>query len=129
MELADVGGLEVVRPEMRGSTTFGSALLAGVAIGLFGWDITRSETFARVNTAHSTCLYDVRVLRLIASLIEEARRRRAGDGRRILLVWRYCSRVLLRHGAGIVPTGGRYSTEGMATDEICVCKSVASHLQ
>ena len=89
MELADVGGLEVVRPEMRASTTFGSALLAGAAIGLFGWDITRPETFARVNTAHSTCLYHFRVLdaRLIASLIEEACRRCAGDGRRLLRVY------------------------------------------
>ena len=92
MELADVGGLGVVRPErpeMRGSTTFGSALFAGAAIGLFGWDITRPETFARVNTAHSTCLYHFRVFdaQLIASLIEEACRRCAGDGRRLLRVY------------------------------------------
>ena len=49
-----MGGFEVVRPEMRESTAFGSALLAGAAIGLFGWDIARPETLARVNTAHTT---------------------------------------------------------------------------
>ncbi len=52
--LADVGGFEVVRPEMRESTALGSALLAGAAIGLFGWDLARPETLARVNTARST---------------------------------------------------------------------------
>jgi glycerol kinase len=52
--LADVGGFEVVRPEMRESTALGSALLAGAAIGLFGWDIARPETLAQVNTARST---------------------------------------------------------------------------
>jgi len=31
--LADVGGFEVARPEMRESTALGSALLAGAAIG------------------------------------------------------------------------------------------------
>jgi len=52
--LADVGGFEVVRPEMRESTALGSALLAGSAIGLFGWDITRPETLRDVNTANNT---------------------------------------------------------------------------
>lgn len=52
--LADVGGFEVVRPEMRESTALGSALLAGSAIGLFGWDISRPETLKEVNTARST---------------------------------------------------------------------------
>ena len=51
--LADVGGFEVARPEMRESTALGSALLAGAAIGLFGWDLARPETLARVNTARS----------------------------------------------------------------------------
>jgi len=51
--LADVGGFEVVRPEMRESTAVGSALLAASAIGLFGWDITRPETLVDVNTARS----------------------------------------------------------------------------
>lgn len=36
---------------MRESTALGSALLAGHALGLFGWDITRPETLAKVNTA------------------------------------------------------------------------------
>ncbi|KAH9026525.1 glycerol kinase [Lactarius pseudohatsudake] len=53
--LADVGGFEVVRPEMRESTALGSALLAASAIGLFGWDISRPETLKEVNTARSTC--------------------------------------------------------------------------
>jgi len=53
--LADVDGFEVARPEMRESTALGSsALLAGAAIGLFGWDLARPETLARVNTARST---------------------------------------------------------------------------
>ncbi|KAI0267606.1 hypothetical protein BGY98DRAFT_1091621 [Russula aff. rugulosa BPL654] len=39
--LADMGGFEVARPEMRESTALGSALLAGAAIGLFGWDLAR----------------------------------------------------------------------------------------
>jgi len=51
--LADVGGFEVVRPEMRESTALGSALLAASAVGLFGWDITRPETLVDVNTARS----------------------------------------------------------------------------
>ncbi len=52
--LADVGGFEVLRPEMRESTALGSALLAGAAIGLFGWDLERPETLVWVNTARST---------------------------------------------------------------------------
>ena len=52
--LADVGGFEVIRPEMRESTALGSALLAGSAIGLFGWDISRPETLKEVNTARNT---------------------------------------------------------------------------
>jgi glycerol kinase len=52
--LADVGGFEVARPEMRESTALGSALLAGAAIGLFGWDLARPETLVRVNMARST---------------------------------------------------------------------------
>ena len=52
--LADVGGFEVIRPEMRESTALGSALLAASAIGLFGWDISRPETLKEVNTARNT---------------------------------------------------------------------------
>ncbi|KZP21065.1 glycerol kinase [Athelia psychrophila] len=52
--LADVGGFDVIRPEMRESTALGSALLAGSSIGLFGWDICKPETLAEVNTMGST---------------------------------------------------------------------------
>jgi len=51
---ADIGGFEVIRPEMRESTALGSALLAGSAIGLFGWDLSKPETLAKVNTKGST---------------------------------------------------------------------------
>ncbi|ELU38238.1 glycerol kinase [Rhizoctonia solani AG-1 IA] len=51
---ADIGGFEVIRPEMRESTALGSALLAGSAIRLFGWDISKPETLSRVNTKGST---------------------------------------------------------------------------
>jgi glycerol kinase len=36
---------------MRESTALGSALLAGHALGLFGWDLTKPETLSKVNTA------------------------------------------------------------------------------
>jgi len=70
--LADIGGFTVIRPQMREhvtdlfsfafnllfcslrSTALGSALLAGSAIGLFGWDITKPETMAKVNTKDCT---------------------------------------------------------------------------
>jgi glycerol kinase len=51
--LADMGGFEFARPEMCERTALGSALLAGAAIGLFGWDLARPETLASVNTARS----------------------------------------------------------------------------
>ncbi|KAF8449222.1 hypothetical protein L210DRAFT_3387646 [Boletus edulis BED1] len=51
--LADVGGFDVIRPEMRESTALGSALLAGAAIRLFGWDLSKPETLAEVNTKGS----------------------------------------------------------------------------
>ena len=69
--LADIGGFDVVRPEMREyvlshsiqtvstwmlcrSTALGSAICAGAAIGLFGWDLSKPETLREVNTkAHS----------------------------------------------------------------------------
>ncbi|KAG6864851.1 hypothetical protein C0991_006792 [Blastosporella zonata] len=51
--LADVGGFTVIRPEMRESTALGSALLAGAAIKLFGWDLSKPETLAEVNTKGS----------------------------------------------------------------------------
>lgn len=37
---------------MRESTALGSAILAGSALGLFGWDLTKPETLAEVNTAN-----------------------------------------------------------------------------
>ncbi|KLO19006.1 glycerol kinase [Schizopora paradoxa] len=52
--LADLGGFGVVRPEMRESTALGSALLAGSALRLFGWDISKPETLAHVNTRGNT---------------------------------------------------------------------------
>ncbi|KAE9406502.1 glycerol kinase [Gymnopus androsaceus JB14] len=52
--LADIGGFTVVRPEMRESTALGSALLAGAAIKLFGWDINAPETLKEVNTKGTT---------------------------------------------------------------------------
>jgi glycerol kinase len=67
--LADIGGFGVVRPQMREcaavavlwlmgllmdytyprSTALGSAILAGSAIRLFGWDVTKPETLVDVN--------------------------------------------------------------------------------
>ncbi|KAF8074908.1 glycerol kinase [Lyophyllum atratum] len=52
--LADIGGFTVIRPEMRESTALGSALLAGSAIKLFGWDLSKPETLSEVNTKGST---------------------------------------------------------------------------
>ncbi|KIY68901.1 glycerol kinase [Cylindrobasidium torrendii FP15055 ss-10] len=51
--LADLGGFSVVRPEMREATALGSAIMAGAAIRLFGWDLERPETLSEVNTAGS----------------------------------------------------------------------------
>ncbi|KAG8934100.1 Glycerol kinase [Tulasnella sp. 418] len=50
---ADLGGFEVIRPEMRESTALGAALLAGSAIGLFGWDVNDPHTLEKVNTKGS----------------------------------------------------------------------------
>lgn len=36
------------------STALGSALLAGSAIGLYGWDISKPETLSRVNEQGNT---------------------------------------------------------------------------
>ncbi|KAK0189082.1 glycerol kinase [Armillaria mellea] len=47
--LADLGGFSVIRPTMRESTALGSALLAGSAVNLFGWDIRKPETLSEVN--------------------------------------------------------------------------------
>ncbi|KAJ7631315.1 glycerol kinase [Mycena polygramma] len=69
--LADVGGFTVIRPEMRESTALGSALLAGSAINLFGWDLTKPETLAEVNTAGS---------REFAPELDEATRKTGWEG-------------------------------------------------
>lgn len=52
--VSDLVGVEIVRPEMRESTALGSALLAGSALNLFGWDISKPETLHEVNTAGSS---------------------------------------------------------------------------
>ncbi|KJA28171.1 hypothetical protein HYPSUDRAFT_129649 [Hypholoma sublateritium FD-334 SS-4] len=52
--LADTGGFTVIRPEMRESTALGAALCAGSAIKLFGWDLSKPETLAEVNTKGNT---------------------------------------------------------------------------
>ncbi|KAJ8291827.1 Glycerol kinase [Rhodotorula toruloides] len=46
---ADILGIDVRRPTMRESTVLGAALLAGGALGLFGWDLSRPETLQKVN--------------------------------------------------------------------------------
>jgi len=48
---SDILGISVERPEMRESTALGSALCAGVALKLFGWDLSKPETLAKVNVA------------------------------------------------------------------------------
>ena len=48
---ADLLGIGIERPQMRESTALGSALMAGSALGLFGWDINDPETLADVNCA------------------------------------------------------------------------------
>ena len=40
-------------PSARRSTALGSAILAGSAIKLFGWDIEKPETLSKVNTRGS----------------------------------------------------------------------------
>jgi glycerol kinase len=51
---ADILGIEVERPVMRESTALGSAICAGVAMGLFGWDLSKPETLAKVNVSGKT---------------------------------------------------------------------------
>ena len=48
---ADILGIPVERPTMRESTALGAALLAGAALNLFGWDLAKPKTLARVNKA------------------------------------------------------------------------------
>ncbi|GAA5911628.1 hypothetical protein JCM5296_001617 [Sporobolomyces johnsonii] len=46
---ADILGIEVWRPTMRESTALGAAMLAGAALGLFGWDLTKPNSLQKVN--------------------------------------------------------------------------------
>lgn len=46
---ADILGITVARPEMRETTALGSALLAGAAKGMFGWDLNDPKTLVKVN--------------------------------------------------------------------------------
>lgn len=47
---ADLLGIAIERPQMRESTALGSALMAGSALGLWGWDLSKPETLKDVNT-------------------------------------------------------------------------------
>lgn len=51
IDVLQIGGLKVARPRMRESTALGSALLAGHALKLFGWDISDPDTLSKVNAA------------------------------------------------------------------------------
>ncbi|KAK6908173.1 glycerol kinase [Kwoniella mangroviensis CBS 8507] len=68
---ANIGGFNVARPAMRESTALGSALLAANALKLFGWDLSRPETLADVNTAG---------VHVFESELEEKDRKRAIKG-------------------------------------------------
>ncbi|GAA5972814.1 hypothetical protein JCM11641_003953 [Rhodosporidiobolus odoratus] len=46
---ADILGIKVRRPEMRESTVLGAALLAGAALNLFDWDLSRPRSLFKVN--------------------------------------------------------------------------------
>ncbi|BGP51682.1 Glycerol kinase [Rhodotorula kratochvilovae] len=46
---ADILGIDIRRPAMRESTVLGAALLAGAALKLFNWDLTKPKTLAKVN--------------------------------------------------------------------------------
>ncbi|PLW36770.1 hypothetical protein PCANC_14608 [Puccinia coronata f. sp. avenae] len=48
---ADLLGVVVERSEMKETTALGAALLAGHAIGLFGWDLNRPETLFATHSA------------------------------------------------------------------------------
>lgn len=51
---ADLLGVVVERSEMKETTALGAALLAGHAIGLFGWDLARPETLFATHSAGKT---------------------------------------------------------------------------
>ncbi|KAI5478016.1 glycerol kinase [Pseudohyphozyma bogoriensis] len=46
---ADILGIPIERPTMRESTALGAAILAGSALKLFGWDMSKSESLEEVN--------------------------------------------------------------------------------
>ncbi|GAA6034752.1 hypothetical protein JCM8097_001152 [Rhodosporidiobolus ruineniae] len=46
---ADILGIDVRRPLMRESTVLGAALLAGAALNLFGWDLSKPRSLIKVN--------------------------------------------------------------------------------
>ena len=48
---ADILGIDVDRPLMRESTALGSALMAGTAKGLFGWNVAEPESLSKVNVS------------------------------------------------------------------------------
>lgn len=51
---ADILGIPVRRPAMKESTALGSAICAGIALKLFGWDIEDLDTLKDVNVAALT---------------------------------------------------------------------------
>jgi hypothetical protein len=73
--LAEVGGFEVVLPEMWESSALGSALLSGIVIGLFGRSQRRLDVSIRRVGCTLCCDY-VLGARLIISWIENAQKKR-----------------------------------------------------
>lgn len=78
---SDILGVEVERPTMRESTALGSAIMAGSALKLWGWDVTKPETLDLVNTAgnvffapHDDAKLRQRVYRLWNRAVERASR-------------------------------------------------------
>ncbi|TIC10574.1 hypothetical protein E3Q15_03012 [Wallemia mellicola] len=76
---SDILGVEVERPTMRESTALGSAIMAGSALNLWGWDVTKPETLEKVNTAgnvffapHDDTKLRTRVYRLWNRAVERA---------------------------------------------------------
>lgn len=51
---SDILGLDVERPVMRESTALGSAICAGVAMKLFGWDLANPSSLSKVNVQGKT---------------------------------------------------------------------------
>lgn len=51
---SDILGITVERPVMRESTALGSAICAGVAMKLFGWDLSNPDSLSKVNVQGKT---------------------------------------------------------------------------